>query len=107
MADKEQVNLTQAKVDAEAAATEVEKSPEAAKEQAKADAGVAKTDAKVAVQAHPGATAKAQADAANPIGDMFEVQMAENHLQQLDEMATSVESASNSAISDMARNLKS
>lgn len=106
MADKEQVNLTQAKADGEAA-TAAEGNPEAAKEQAKADAGVAKTDAKVAAQAHPDATAKAQADAANSIGDLFELQMTENHLQQLDEMTTSVESASNSAISDMARNLKS
>ena len=40
------------------------------------------------------------------IGDMFEMQMLMNHLSQLSEMATSVVSASNSAISSMARNLK-
>jgi len=41
------------------------------------------------------------------IGDMFEMQMLMNHLSQLSEMATSVVSASNSAIADMARNVKS
>ena len=41
------------------------------------------------------------------IGDMFEMQMLMNHLSQLSEMATSVVSASNSAIASMARNLKS
>jgi hypothetical protein len=41
------------------------------------------------------------------IGDMFEMQMLMNHLSQLSEMSTSVVSASNSAISSMARNLKS
>ncbi|HEV8051784.1 MAG TPA: DUF5407 family protein [Parachlamydiaceae bacterium] len=40
------------------------------------------------------------------IGDMFEMQMLMNHLSQLSEMSTSVVSASNSAISSMARNLK-
>jgi hypothetical protein len=40
------------------------------------------------------------------IGDMFEMQMLMNHLSQLSEMATSVVSASNSAIASMARNLK-
>lgn len=40
------------------------------------------------------------------IGDMFEMQMLMNHLSQLSEMATSVVSASNSAIADMARNVK-
>lgn len=40
------------------------------------------------------------------IGDMFEMQMLMNHLSQLSEMATSVVSASNSAISSMSRNLK-
>ena len=41
------------------------------------------------------------------IGDMFEMQMLMNHLSQLSGMATSVVSASNSAIADMARNVKS
>jgi hypothetical protein len=40
------------------------------------------------------------------IGDMFEMQMLMNHLSQLSEMATSVVSASQSAIMDMARNVK-
>lgn len=40
------------------------------------------------------------------IGDMFEMQMLMNHLSQLSEMATNVVSASNSAIADMARNVK-
>jgi hypothetical protein len=40
------------------------------------------------------------------IGDMFEMQMLMNHLSQLSEMATSVVSASNSVIQDMARNVK-
>jgi len=41
------------------------------------------------------------------IGDMFEMQMLMNHLSQLSEMATAVVAASNSAINDMTRNLKS
>jgi hypothetical protein len=40
------------------------------------------------------------------IGDMFEMQMIMNHLSQLSEMATSVVSASHSAISRMAQNVK-
>ena len=40
------------------------------------------------------------------IGDMFEMQMLMNHLSQISEMSTSVVSASNSAISSMARNVK-
>lgn len=40
------------------------------------------------------------------IGDMFEMQMLMNHLSQISEMATSVVSASNSAISSMARNVR-
>ena len=40
------------------------------------------------------------------IGDMFEMQMLMNHLSQLSEMSTAVVSASNSAISSMARNVK-
>lgn len=40
------------------------------------------------------------------IGDMFEMQMLMNHLSQLSEMSTNVVSASNTAISSMARNLK-
>jgi len=40
------------------------------------------------------------------IGDMFEMQMIMNHLSQLSEMSTSVVSASNSAISRMAQNIK-
>lgn len=40
------------------------------------------------------------------IGDMFEMQMLMNHLSQISEMATAVVSASNSAIADMARNVK-
>jgi hypothetical protein len=40
------------------------------------------------------------------IGDMFEMQMLMNHLSQLSEMATNVVSASQSAIMDMARNVK-
>ena len=40
------------------------------------------------------------------IGDMFEMQMLMNHLSQLSEMATSVVSASHSAISRMAQNVK-
>lgn len=41
------------------------------------------------------------------IADMFEMQMLMNRLSQLSEMSTSVVSASNSAISSMARNVKS
>ncbi len=41
------------------------------------------------------------------IGDMFEMQMLMNHLSQLSEMATDIVSASNTAISSMARNIKS
>jgi len=41
------------------------------------------------------------------IGDMFEMQMLMNHLSQLSEMSTDVISASNTAISSMARNIKS
>lgn len=40
------------------------------------------------------------------IGDMFEMQMLMNHLSQISEMATAVVSASHSAISSMARNVK-
>lgn len=40
------------------------------------------------------------------IGDMFEMQMIMNHLSQLSEMSTSVVSASHSAISRMAQNIK-
>lgn len=40
------------------------------------------------------------------IGDMFEMQMLMNHLSQLSEMATSVVSASNSAIQRMSQNIK-
>jgi hypothetical protein len=40
------------------------------------------------------------------VGDMFELQMLMNRLAQLSEMATSVTSASNSAIGTMARNVK-
>jgi Family of unknown function (DUF5407) len=41
------------------------------------------------------------------IVDMFEIQMLMNHLSQLSDMVTSVVSASNLAISNMARNVKS
>jgi len=41
------------------------------------------------------------------IGDMFEMQMLMNHLSQLSDMSTNIVAASNSAISNMARNLKS
>ena len=40
------------------------------------------------------------------IVEMFEMQMLMNHLSQLSEMSTSIMSASNSAISSMARNVK-
>jgi len=40
------------------------------------------------------------------IGDMFEMQMLMNHLSQLSEMTTAVVSASNSAITRMAQNIK-
>jgi Family of unknown function (DUF5407) len=40
------------------------------------------------------------------IADMFEMQMMMNQLSQLSEMSTSIVSASNSAISSMARNVK-
>lgn len=40
------------------------------------------------------------------IADMFDMQMLMNHLSQLSEMSTSIVSASNSAISSMARNVK-
>jgi len=40
------------------------------------------------------------------IGDMFEMQMLMNHLSQLSEMSTNVVSASNAAITAMARNIK-
>lgn len=39
--------------------------------------------------------------------EMFEMQMAMNHLSQLSEMSTSVMSAANSSIASMARNVKS
>lgn len=41
------------------------------------------------------------------ISDMFKMQMLMNRLSQLSEMSSSVVSASNSAISNMARNVKS
>jgi Family of unknown function (DUF5407) len=41
------------------------------------------------------------------ISDMFEMQMLMNHLSQLSEMASSIVSATNSAITSMARNVKS
>jgi hypothetical protein len=41
------------------------------------------------------------------IEDMFEMQMLMNHLSQLTEMTTSVVSATNTAIANMARNVKS
>ncbi len=41
------------------------------------------------------------------IPDMFEMQMLMNKLSQLSEMSTSIVSASNTAISSMARNVKS
>ncbi len=107
MGGKELVNLTQAKTDAEAAAKQVSDNPAAAKKQAKDDAQAGKTDAKAAAQADSKAAAKVQADETTLIGDAFKVQMQENHVQQLSEMTTSVESASNSAIGDMARNVKS
>lgn len=40
------------------------------------------------------------------IGDMFEMQMLMNRLSQLSEMSTQVISASHTAISSMARNVK-
>jgi Family of unknown function (DUF5407) len=40
------------------------------------------------------------------IADMFDMQMLMNHLSQLSEMSTNVVSASNTAISSMARNVK-
>lgn len=40
------------------------------------------------------------------IADMFDMQMLMNHLSQLSEMATSVVSASNSAMQSMARGVK-
>jgi hypothetical protein len=40
------------------------------------------------------------------IGDMFEMQMMMNQLSQLSEMATSVVSASNTAIQSASRNIK-
>ena len=40
------------------------------------------------------------------IADMFEMQLLMNHLSQVSEMSTSIVSASNSAISSMARNVK-
>lgn len=40
------------------------------------------------------------------IGDMFEMQMLMNHLNQLSEMATNVVAGANSAIMSMARNVK-
>lgn len=40
------------------------------------------------------------------IADMFDMQMLMNHLSQLSEMSTAVVSASHSAISSMARNVK-
>lgn len=39
------------------------------------------------------------------IGDMFEMQMLMNHLSQISEMASSVVSASNTAIGSMARKI--
>ena len=40
------------------------------------------------------------------IADMFQMQLLMNHLSQVSEMSTSIVSASNSAISSMARNVK-
>lgn len=40
------------------------------------------------------------------IGDMFDMQMLMNHLEQLSEMSTSVVSTANTVIMDMARNIK-
>jgi len=40
------------------------------------------------------------------IGDMFELQMAMNKLQQFSEMSTSVIASMNSSINSMARNVK-
>lgn len=40
------------------------------------------------------------------IGDMFDLQMAMNKLQQFSEMSTSVISAMNTSINSMARNIK-
>jgi len=40
------------------------------------------------------------------IGDMFDLQMAMNKLQQFSEMSTSVISAMNTSINSMARNVK-
>jgi len=40
------------------------------------------------------------------IGDMFEMQMLMNNLSQVSEMSTSVVSAANSVIMDMARSVK-
>jgi len=48
---------------------------------------------------------KAQKSAIS-IGDMFEMQMLMNHLAQLSEMSTAIVSASNQAITSMARNVK-
>lgn len=41
------------------------------------------------------------------IGQMFEMQMLMNHLAQLSEMSTSIMAAMHTAISSMARNVKS
>lgn len=51
--------------------------------------------------------ASSLADAVSLVADMFAMQMLMNHLSQLSEMSTSVVSAANSAISSMARNIKS
>jgi hypothetical protein len=48
---------------------------------------------------------KAAGDTIN-IGDMFDMQMAMNHLSQLSEMCSSVVNACNTSMSSMARNTK-
>ncbi len=47
-----------------------------------------------------------QQESSISIGDMFDMQMLMNHLEQLSEMATSVVSSANTVIMDMARNIK-
>jgi len=65
-----------------------------------------RTNAALAEQLKMKLDALAGRDSIN-ITDMFEMQMLMNKLSQLSEMSTSVISAANSAISSMARNVKS
>lgn len=67
---------------------------------------VRKANEAVAEQLKEKITSLGQSESIN-IRDMFEMQMLMNKLSQLSEMSTGIVSAANSAISSMARNVKS